>query len=143
MKRFILEQSDAEIISHGGLSLIGQAIKQYTNLTQALDKGIALRHGIKHSDVVKSYLGLLATGKNDFEAINGIDSEFYFMTALGLNTIPGEATLRQRLDKQAKRFLLLAEQASIDFLRQIKPVLTPVFTGHLPLDADVTPMGFT
>lgn len=100
MKRFILEQSDAEIISHSGLSLIGQAIKQYTNLTQVLDKGIALRHGIKHSDVVKSYLGLLATGKNDFEAINGIDSEFYFMTALGLNTIPGEATLRQRLDKQ-------------------------------------------
>jgi hypothetical protein len=140
MKRFILEQSDAEIISHSGLSLIGQAIKQYTNLTQALDKGIALRHGIKHSDVVKSYLGLLATGKNDFEAINDIDSEFYFMTALGLNTIPGEATLRQRLDKQAKRFLPLVEQASIDFLRQIKPVLTPVFTGHLPLDADVTPM---
>jgi len=77
MKRFILEQSDAEIISHNGLSLIGQAIKNFTSLPQMLDKGIALRHGIKHSDVVKSYLGLLAMGKNDFEAINTIESEFY------------------------------------------------------------------
>ncbi|WP_293653803.1 hypothetical protein, partial [Thiolapillus sp.] len=33
MKRFIIEQSSADIISHSGLSLIGQAIKQYTHLT--------------------------------------------------------------------------------------------------------------
>ncbi len=140
MKRFIFEQSDADIISHGGLSLIGQAIKQFTTLSQELDKSVALRHGIKHSDVMKSYLGLLATGKNDFEAINTIDSEFYFMNAMGLNNIPGEATLRQRMDQQSKAFLPIIERASIDFLCQIKPALTPVFTGHLPLDADVTPM---
>lgn len=104
MKRFIFEQSDADIISHGGLSLIGQAIKKFTTLSKELDKSVALRHGIKHSDVIKSYLGLIATGKNDFEAINSIDSEFYFMNAMGLSNIPGEATLRQRMDQQAVRF---------------------------------------
>lgn len=140
MKRFKFVQSDAEIISHSGLSLIGQAVKQYTTLSHELDKGIALRHGIKHSDVMKSYLGLVATGKNDFEAINTIESEFYFINAMGLDEIPGEATLRQRMDKQATAFLPIVERASIDFLSNIKPKLTPVFTGHLPLDADVTPM---
>jgi len=82
----------------------------------------------------------LATGKNDFEAINAIDSEFYFMNAMGLNNIPGEATQRQRMDQQANVFLPIVERASIDFLVQIRPELTPVFTGHCPLDADVTPM---
>jgi hypothetical protein len=140
MKRFKFVQSDAEIISHSGLSLIGQAVKQYTTLSHELDKSVALRHGIKHSDVMKSYLGLVATGKNDFEAIHTIDSEFYFITAMGLDEMPGEATLRQRMDKHAVAFLPIVERASIDFLSNIKPTLTPVFTGHLPLDADVTPM---
>lgn len=140
MKRFKFVKSDAELVSHGGLSLIGQAVKQYTTLSQELDKSVPLRHGIKHSDVMKSYLGLLTTGKNDFEAINTIESEFYFMNAMGLDDIPGEATLRQRMDQQALSFLPIVERASIDFLCRIKPQLTPVFTGHLPLDADVTPM---
>ena len=53
MKRFKIEQSDADIISHSGLSLIGQAIKQYTNLSPELDTAVSLRHGTKHSDVIK------------------------------------------------------------------------------------------
>jgi hypothetical protein len=140
MKRFKFVQSDAEIISHGGLSLIGQAVKNYTTLAQELDKSVPLRHGIKHSDVMNSYLGLLAMGKNDFEAINTIESEFYFMNAFGLDSIPGEATLRQRMDQKAEAFLPIVERASIDFLSRVKAELTPVFSGHLPLDADVTPM---
>lgn len=140
MKRFKLVQSDAEIISHSGLSLIGQAVKQYTALPSELDKSVPLRHGIKHSDVMKAYLGLVSVGKNDFEAINTIDSELYFQTALGLEAIPCEATLRQRMDKHAEYFLPIMERGSIDFLSRIQPELTPVFTGHLPLDADVTPM---
>ena len=104
MKRFKIEQSDADIISHSGLSLIGQAIKHHTNLSRQLDASIPLRHGIKHSDVIKSYLALLSIGKNDFEAINTIESEFYFMSAMDINDIPCEATLHQSfeiLDKVA------------------------------------------
>ena len=77
MKRFKLEQSNADIISHSGLALVGQAINKQTRLSQKLDIQVPLRHGIKHSDVMKSYLALLSTGKNDFEAINNIESEFY------------------------------------------------------------------
>ena len=68
MKRFKIEQSTADIVSQSGLALIGQAINRYTTLAQELDTQVPLRHGIKHSDVVKSYLGLVSAGKNDFAA---------------------------------------------------------------------------
>jgi hypothetical protein len=67
--------------------LVGQAIKRYTHLSTGLDIKVPLRHGIQYSDVVKSYLALLSTGKNDFEAINNIDSEFYLKHAMSVNDI--------------------------------------------------------
>jgi len=140
VKHFKIEQSNADIISHSGLSLIGQAIKSHTNLSRQLDANIPLRHGIKHSDVIKSYLALLSIGKNDFEAINTIESEFYFMSAMDINDIPCEATLRQRMDNHADRFLPIVEKASRDFLCNIQPTLRSLPTGHIPIDADVTPM---
>ncbi len=140
MKRFKIERSDADIISHSGLSLIGQAIKQHTNLSSELDAAVALRHGIKHSDVIKSYLALLSIGKNDFEAINTIESDFYFMSAMDIHDIPCEATLRQRMDNHADIFLPIIKKASLDFLTNIQPTLRPLSTGHIPIDADVTPM---
>ena len=73
MKRFKFEQSDMEFTGRSGLALIGQAIKPHTHLKSHADNSIARRHGITHSDVLKSYLGLLCVGKNDFEAINSID----------------------------------------------------------------------
>jgi hypothetical protein len=94
MKRFKIVQSDADIISHSGLALIGQAVNRYTHLTKQIDSMVPLRHGIKHSDVIKSYLAMLCIGKNDFEAINTIESEHYFMSPMGLDDIPSEATLR-------------------------------------------------
>lgn len=140
MKHFKIEQSNADIISHSGLSLVGQAIKNYTTLSRDVDTLIPLRHGIKHSDVLKSYLGLLSTGKNDFEAINTIESDFYFTSAMDIQDIPSESTLRQRMDQQAKAYLPIVEKASCDFLSTIQPSLRPLSTGHIPLDADVTPM---
>lgn len=140
MKRFKIEQSDADIVSHSGLSLIGQAIKRHTSLSTELDASAPLRHGIKHSDVIKSYLALLSIGKNDFEAINNIESEFYFAGSMDIDTIPCEAALRQRMDKHAGVFLPVVEKASRDFLAHINPTLTALSTGHIPLDADVTPM---
>lgn len=140
MKRFKIVQSNADIISHSGLALIGQAVHRHTHLATEFDAQVPLRHGIKHSDVIKSYLALLCLGKNDFEAINTIESEFYFMHSMGIEDIPSEATLRQRMDKYAKMYRPLIEKASRDFLETIQPTLRPLSTGHVPIDADVTPM---
>lgn len=140
MQRFKLEQSNADIVSHAGLALVGQTIKKQTRLSQELDIRVPLRHGIKHSDVLKSYLALLSTGKNDFEAINNIESEFYLMRSMDVKEIPCEATLRQRMDKYATQFLTIVEKSSLDFLSSMKPALRPLSSGHIPIDADVTPM---
>ena len=82
----------ADIIIHSDLSLIEQAIKNYTTLSRDVDAEISLRHGIKQSDVMKSYLALFSLGKNDFEAINTIESEFSFMSAMDIQDIPSEST---------------------------------------------------
>jgi len=140
MIRFIIEKSNADIVSHGGLALVGQAIKRYTNLTREVDTQVQLRHGTKHSDILKIYTALLCIGKNDFEAINTIESECFFTTAMDVEEIPSEATLRLRMDKHATVFLPIIEKASLDFLTNIQPSLEPLYTGHIPLDADVTPM---
>jgi hypothetical protein len=54
MKRFLteqsnnrtIEQSNADIVSHGGLAIMGQAVKQHTNLAREIDSQVPLRHGI-------------------------------------------------------------------------------------------------
>lgn len=140
MKRFKLEQGDINIASHGGLALIGQAIHQLTNLSREVDTQISLRHGIKHSDILKTYLALLCIGKNDFESVNTIENELFFMTAMALKDLPSEPALRLRMDKHAKVFLPIIEKANRDFLINSQATLTPVTTGHIPIDADVTPM---
>ena len=61
--------------------------------------------------------------KNDFDAINTLESEFYFMSAMGIDVIPSEATLRQRMDEQAEVFLPIIEKASQDFLKSLRPDL--------------------
>lgn len=69
MIRFEFEQSDTEIYSaHGGLAVVGQLINRYSDLRKRL-RQIPLRHGIAHIDLFRVYLGLLCTGKNDFEAV--------------------------------------------------------------------------
>ncbi len=120
MKRFKIEQSAADIVSHGGLALVGQAVQRHTHLTReidAQDAQVVLRHGIKHSDVIKSYLAMLCLGKNDFEAINTVESEFYLMSALDISDIPSEATLRQRMDQQPRLFCPLLKKRVGTFWR--------------------------
>ena len=64
----------------------------------------------------------------------------FLKTAMDVDEIPSEATLRLRMDKHAPLFLPIIEKASRDFLTNIQPSLEPLNTGHIPLDADVTPL---
>ena len=139
MRHFIIEQSYSNITAHSGLSLVGLAINRHTRLVQRLDQAIALRHGIRHSDVVKSYLGLLSIGKTDFEAIDALRDDDFFQAALDIERVPSVERLRQRMDERATDYRSLIEEASIEFLQNIEAPITPLETGHVALDADVTP----
>ena len=138
MKRFIIEQSNEFITPHAGLSLIGEAIHQHTQLAQQLDD-LPLRHGLPHSDLMISYLGVLSLGKNDFESIHNEMGNDFYKSSLGIETVPSVDRLRQRMDERAELYRPLVAQSSIDFLASTKAEITALPMGHVPLDADVTP----
>lgn len=129
MRRFIIEQSDSNITAHSGLSLVGLAINRHTRLGARLDHTVALRHGIRHSDVVKSYLGLLSIGKNDFEAIDALREDDFFQAALDIERVASVERLRQRMDERAADYRPLVEEASIEFLQNTQAPITPLAPG--------------
>lgn len=136
--RFKLEQSDKEFYtSTSGLALVGVALNRFTKLTSRTDKA-APKRGIATSDVLRSYLGLLCQGKSDFAAIRPFfeDDEF-FRHSLGLTKVPSPETLRQRLDEFAEILRIIVDAGMVEFLKKSQAQLTPLETGHMPLDLDV------
>jgi len=141
MKRFIVEQSDTEFYtSHSGLALIGLCLNRYSSLSTAVDGAIPLRHGIAHSDLIKSYLGQLCLGKSDFEAVEAVRQDRYFKDALAIQQVPSSARLRQRLDTDASALLPVMYKTNIAFLKHAQVPVSPLATGHVALDIDVFPM---
>ena len=135
--RFELEQSDTEIYSaHGGLALVGQLINRYSGLKKRLQR-IPLRHGIAHIDLFRVYLGLLCTGKNDFEAVDGVRQDRFFRKALGIGQMPSSARLRQRFDAQAEEYVRAADDAIVPLLSRLKAPVSAEASGHVALHADV------
>lgn len=136
--RFKLEQSKQEFYtSNSGLALVGVALNRYTTLTSRIDKA-APKRGIATSDVVRSYLGLLCQGKSDFAAIRPFfEDDKFFRASLGLTKTPSPETLRQRLDQFAEVLRTIVDFCSVEFLKKAKAQLSPLSTGHMPLDLDV------
>ena len=149
MRRFEIIQSETDIVtSHSGLALIGQALR-HTHLARDLAE-IPLRHGIAHADCVVGYVGLLATGKSDFDAVENRREDAFFKAALGLGTVPSAPSLRQRFDEHASVMIPIVDKAAIDFLARVGAAVTPVVVRegrglaprkrrYTPLDIDVTP----
>ena len=141
MKRFVLEQSKTEFYtSHSGLSLVGLCLNRFTTLTQSLQTAIPLRHGIAHSEVIKSYLGQLCLGKSDFDAVENVRTDHYFKEALGIGRVPSAARLRQRMDEHAQDLLPILYETGIEFLVKAKVPVSPLSMGCVALDIDVFPM---
>lgn len=150
MRSFEIVQSDTDTItSHAGLSLVGRALAR-TGLAKGLNQ-IPLRHGIAHADCVKSYLGLLCTGKSDFDAVENRRADEFFKQALDLAKVPSAPSLRQRFDDHAEAFIPHVDDASIAFIGSVGAPVTPILVKYgsslrpqkrryAPLDIDVFPM---
>ena len=93
--------------------------------------------GIGLDDILRSYVGLLSIGQSDFEAVTNRREDDYFRQALGIGRVPSTETLRQRLDEVAPELLCLADACSVEFLKKARVNITPLETGHVPLDCDV------
>lgn len=141
MKRFIIEQSETEFFTtHSGLALVGLCINRFTQLASSVRNALPKTNGIAHIDVLRSYLGLLCTGKSDYEAVTSKKEDDFFQSSLGIKQVPSAETLRQRLDDMAQDVLTVIQSCAVEFLKNAKAMITPLDTGHIPLDADVFPM---
>jgi hypothetical protein len=150
MRSFEIVQSDTDTTtSHAGLAIVGRALGQ-TRLGPDLDQ-IPLRHGIAHADCVKSYVGLMCTGKSDFDAVENRREDAFFKTSLGITKVPSAPSLRQRFDEHANAMLAHVDNAAIAFLDNVRATVSPIEIVEgtclarrklklTPLDIDVFPM---
>ena len=143
MSEFVVKQLPYDLSSQAGLALIGKYLKRI-NLSALVDPAFPVRAGIANSDILKSYLGLLCLGKDDFDAIEAQRTDAFFTRALHLRAVPSSPTLRQRLDANASDWFELAERINAAVL-SVKIAGKPINfgllpCGYLPLDVDTFAM---
>ena len=125
MKRMDLEQSNEEFYtSHSGLALAGACINRYSDLGRHIGRvGQGSGH-ISEPDIFRSYLGLLCLGKTDYQAIDAMRDDLFFLEALGIKRIPSAERLRQRLDAAGAKMIPAIVKCSHAMLKQLNHLTT-------------------
>lgn len=143
MTEFVIKQLPYDLSNQAGLALIGKYLKRI-NINALVDPAFSVRSGIANSDILKSYLGLLCLGKNDFDAIEGQRKDAFFARALGLRAVPSSPTLRQRMDAHASSWFDLVDRINAAVLGlkiSGKPIDFGILPcGYVPLDIDTFAM---
>jgi hypothetical protein len=127
------------LTSHAGLALIGQCLEAaQLNL---LDARFPTSQGMRTSDIVKSYTGLLSLGKSDFEAIEAFRYEPFFKHALKVQKVPSSVWLRQRMERLAAASadrIGLKEEIADHGVRMLQRTEAPITAhqGFVGLDFD-------
>lgn len=137
---FRVKQLDYDLTPVAGLALVGHHLKRLDPLFKRLDAQFPCRSGLPASTLIRSYIGLLAQSKSDFDAIEGFRGDRFFKEALGLVGVPSSPTLRQRLDAQAAQWFDLLSQMIEVLLRHSQPDYGLLPCGYLPLDIDTFAM---
>jgi hypothetical protein len=140
MTDFIIKKLPYELTSNAGLALVGQYFKRL-GINQRIDTQFPLSgKGIANSDILKSYLGLLVQGKNDFDAIEAFRGDAFFSRALGIGAVPSSPTLRQRMDTHAADWFELVSELNFALLsgkyagKSVDFGVLPC--GYMPVDWD-------
>jgi hypothetical protein len=130
MTDFIIKKLPYDLTSNAGLALVGQYTKRL-GINALVDRKFPVAvGGIPNSDILKSYLGLLVQGKNDFDAIEEFRGDAFFTRSLDVSTVPSCSTLRQRMDTHAASWFELAAQFNLALL-SAKYATGPVDFGAL------------
>ncbi|AZZ90654.1 IS1380 family transposase [Hahella sp. KA22] len=103
MSRIHLRSSHKTLTSHAGLALIGDCLS--LSHIDALDGRFPTSRGMKTSDLIKCYVGLLCLGQSDFEAITNRRADPAFRKLLKVGKVPSSEWLRQRLEQLAEKGL--------------------------------------
>lgn len=134
---FELKQGSELLTDHSGLTLVGLALSKFAQVRLVFDTAILKRSGLSIGEIATAYLGLLCTGKSDFDAIENHRNDGFFAEALGISGTPAASTLRMQLDARAEQIIPLVEQLSVNLLKASKAPITPLACGLVPIDIDV------
>jgi len=123
------------------LILVG-ALLEKTGLGKLLNR-LGKPKDAKHQNAncVIPYIGLLCQGKTEYEDIRELQEDTSFSCqALRINTLPSCETVRQRMDELAFDITAtdMIMEESAQMLKSVGLEPTPTFTGHVPLDIDVS-----
>jgi hypothetical protein len=142
MRPIIVKQLKYDLTPVAGLSLVGHHLKRLTPVFKQIDKALPMRlkAGVRTSDIVRSYVGLLVQGKSDFEAIENFRGDTFFKQSLGIELLPSRVTLRQRLDAQAADLFDFAGPLIETLLSSARPDYGVLPCGWIPLDIDTFAM---
>lgn len=130
-------QSARNLTGHAGLVAVGHCLHQFARLRQAVDPILPVRSGIGNGDIAISYVGLLAMGKSDFDAIENHRQDDFFQRAMGLRAVPSSATLRQRLNEVGVELQSITDELPVPLLKRAQAPITALPMGHVALDMDV------
>jgi hypothetical protein len=137
LKKFFLQRGSEFLTDRAGLALVGLALNKFARVRQTLDRLLPKRSGLSVGELVIAYVGLLCTGKSDFDAIENHRQDEFFATALGLSGVPAASTLRGQLDTQAEALMPHVDELPVALLKQANAPITPLAGGLVPLDIDV------
>lgn len=134
--RFSLKQGDELLTDHAGLALVGLALNKFARVREALDSVFPKRSGLKVGEMVTAYVGLLCTGKSDYDAIENHRKDGFFAEALGISDAPAASTLRMQLDSLANKLATHTDELPVALLKNSKAPITPLSCGLVPVDID-------
>jgi hypothetical protein len=138
MEPLILRRLPYKLTAQAGLALVGQLLSRAAQVDQVFDPAFPVRGGVRTSDLIRSYVGLLTQGKSDFDAIEAYRKDATFGRMLGIRAVPSSPTLRQRLDDLAtNEAQVRVDDANLRLLKRSKAKITALPSGHVPCDLDV------
>ena len=145
MKKIIVRLSNERLITPSGLSLVGGVLGKSDFVKRCNRMSVTDKRSqpqIKNGDILLTYIGLLCQGKPAFENVREmLEDPDYYKSALGISYgIPSAETLRQRMDSIGSSLRKEILAANIDMLKVHNFLPTPLSSGYVPLDMDVTPM---
>jgi len=142
MKQLKLERGKEELISTGGNYLCGHILRELAREQLPEDFQIRREGAISDRDILLTMTGMICDGRSDFTNVNQYFEDTVFTQSFGIEDLPSEPTLRQRLDElpQARSHLAL-RQLNESVLKDRS--FGTVRAGHLdlvPVDIDVSPL---
>jgi hypothetical protein len=140
MTDFIIKKLPYDLTSNAGLALAGQYVKRL-GISKRIDRKFPVgTGGIANSDILKSYLGLLVQGKNDFDAVEAFRADDFYKRSLGIGAVPSSPTMRQRMNTHAASWFTLADELNEALLSPKGAGFAVDFgalpCGYMPMDWD-------